>query len=45
MTPEVAAALIGTPAVLITTAAGWLAGRAQSHGAYQGPVDARREAV
>ena len=42
MDPEVIAALIGTPAVLVTAATGWLAGRAQSRGAYHGPVDAIR---
>ncbi|MFE2541741.1 hypothetical protein [Actinacidiphila glaucinigra] len=45
MEPEVAAAIIGTPAVLITAATGWLAGRAQSRGSYHGAVDAvQREA-
>ncbi|MGY4936093.1 hypothetical protein ACWD7T_34385 [Streptomyces sp. 900116325] len=42
MESEVIAALIGTPAVLVTAAAAWLAGRAQSRGAYHGPVDAVR---
>ncbi|MEV5801779.1 hypothetical protein [Streptomyces collinus] len=45
MESEVIAALIGTPAVLVTALAGWLAGRTQSHGTYHGAVDAaRREA-
>ncbi|MFF3257250.1 hypothetical protein ACFYWP_41205 [Actinacidiphila glaucinigra] len=45
MEPEVAAAIIGTPAVLITAVTGWLAGRAQGRSTYHGAVDAvRREA-
>ncbi|MEU0588552.1 hypothetical protein [Streptomyces sp. NPDC006132] len=42
MESEVMAALIGTPAVLVTAAAAWAAGRTQSRGAYHGPVDAVR---
>ncbi|MFG3274894.1 hypothetical protein [Streptomyces luteogriseus] len=42
MESEVIAALIGTPAVLVTAAAAWAAGRVQSRGAYHGPVDAIR---
>ncbi|MFE9138047.1 hypothetical protein [Streptomyces sp. NPDC007355] len=45
MEPEVIAALIGTPAVLVAATAAWLAGRAQSRGAYHGPVDAVRRAA
>ncbi|MFI8206640.1 hypothetical protein [Streptomyces sp. NPDC085937] len=45
MESEVIAALIATPAVLVTAAAAWLAGRAQSRGAYHGPVDATRRTV
>ncbi|MFI5476870.1 hypothetical protein ACIA6D_42765 [Streptomyces cacaoi] len=45
MESEVIAALIATPAVLVTAAAGWLAGRAQSHGTYHGAVDAARRAA
>ncbi|MFD8421037.1 hypothetical protein [Streptomyces sp. NPDC059466] len=44
MESEVITALLGTPAVLITAAAAWFAGRAQSRSAYQGPVDAVRRA-
>jgi hypothetical protein len=42
MESEVIAALIGAPAVLVTAAAAWAAGRTQSRGAYHGPVDAVR---
>ncbi|WP_159107698.1 hypothetical protein [Streptomyces ardesiacus] len=42
MESEVVAALIATPAVLVTAAAAWMAGRVQSRGAYHGPVDAVR---
>ncbi|MDH6222654.1 hypothetical protein [Streptomyces pseudovenezuelae] len=42
MESEVIAALIGTPAVLGTAVAGWLAGRAQRAGTYHGAVDAAR---
>jgi hypothetical protein len=42
MDSEVISAMVGAPAVLITAAAAWLAGRTQSQGAYQGPVDAVR---
>lgn len=42
MESEVIAALIGTPAVLVTAAAAWMAGRAQSRGTYHGAVDAVR---
>ncbi|MEU9488805.1 hypothetical protein AB0D83_35080 [Streptomyces decoyicus] len=45
MESEVITAIVSTPAVLITAAAAWLAGRAQSQGAYQGPVDAVRRAA
>ncbi|MFF3951523.1 hypothetical protein ACFYYN_43055 [Streptomyces sp. NPDC001902] len=44
MESEVLAALIATPTVLVTAAAAWAAGRAQSRGTYHGAVDAvRRE--
>ncbi|MCG8971811.1 hypothetical protein [Streptomyces sp. CL12-4] len=42
MDSEVIAALIATPAVLVTAATAWMAGRVQSRGAYHGPVDAVR---
>ncbi|MFB7161099.1 hypothetical protein [Streptomyces sp. NPDC056242] len=45
MEPEVIATLIGTPAVLVTAAAAWAAGRAQSRGTYHGTVDAVRRAA
>lgn len=42
MAPEVIAALVGIPAVLVTAAAAYAAGRAQARSAYQGPVDSVR---
>ncbi|MGW2496207.1 hypothetical protein ACWCV2_17115 [Streptomyces pseudogriseolus] len=45
MESEVVAALIATPAVLVTAATAWMAGRVQSRGAYHGPVDAVRRTV
>ncbi|MET4670074.1 hypothetical protein [Streptomyces sp. PvR018] len=45
MESEVIAALIATPAVLVTAAAAWAAGRAQSYGTYHGTVDAVRRAA
>jgi hypothetical protein len=45
MEPEVIAALISTPALLVTAADAWMAGGAQSRGAYHGPVDAVRRAA
>ncbi|MGW7595005.1 hypothetical protein [Streptomyces asiaticus] len=45
MESEVLAALVGMPAVLVTAAAAWAAGRVQSHGSYHGSVDAVRRAA
>lgn len=45
MEPEVIAALVGTPTVLVASAAAWFAGRAQARGAYHGAVDAVRRAA
>ncbi|MFF9607580.1 hypothetical protein ACF1GY_35860 [Streptomyces sp. NPDC014684] len=45
MKSEVLTALVGMPAVLITAAAGWMAGRVQSQGTYHGSVDAVRRAA
>ncbi|MGW6145804.1 hypothetical protein [Streptomyces sp. NPDC055140] len=44
MNSEVFTAVVGAPAVLITAAAAWAAGRSQSHGTYRGSVDAVRRA-
>ncbi|MEV6784770.1 hypothetical protein [Streptomyces sp. NPDC051098] len=45
MESEVVAALIGAPAVLITGAAAWAAGRVQGRNTYRGSVDAVRRAA
>lgn len=45
MESEVIAALIGTPAVLVTAFAAWAAGRASGQGAHRGPIDAIRRSA
>jgi hypothetical protein len=44
MHSEVFTAIVGAPAVLVTAAAAWAAGRTQSRGTYHGSVDAVRRA-